>query len=87
MFDPSYTSNSKDAPKINSVTRDGFTVHLPRQDPFGHIYMKLDKGEVPSKYQGAYTDMHLAESEALRYLEDRQQALKEINVKTARNSR
>lgn len=84
MFDPSYNNTSKDAPKVNSVTLDDVTVFLPRKDPFGHIYLTLEQGEVTPKYQGAYTDMRIAEYDARRYLDDRKQALKD--VKTESNS-
>lgn len=87
MFDPSYTASHKDAPKVNSVSLDGFTVLLPRNDPFGHIYLTLEQGEVSEKYRGAYTDMRMAESDARRYLDDRKKALAEINVPTKSNSR
>lgn len=92
MFDPSYATtspsretrwqeaSSKDAPKVHSVTKDGTTVFLTRKDPYGHIYLTLEQGEVSPKYQGAYTDMRIAEYDANRYLDDRIQTMADLKV-------
>lgn len=86
MFDLVHTP-SLDAPKTHSIPMEGNTIYLERRDPMGFIYLRLETGEVSAKYQGAYTDMRVAEIDAKRYIEERKLALKDIkkNDKTARN--
>jgi hypothetical protein len=82
MFDPIHAP-SKDAPKNPTVQIDDNVVHLTRHDPYGHIYLSLENGELPAKYQGAYTTMTEAHLAVARYIDERNKASEEL---TANNS-
>lgn len=77
MFDPTYAP-LKDAPKNPTLNIDGNVIHLTRRDPYGHIYISLEHGELPEKYRGAYTSMPIAETEVAKFIEERRVAALEL---------
>jgi len=70
---------TKDAPKVLEIPLDNDNkIKIVRKDPFGLIYMELEKGTLPEKYQGAYTTYEYARDDALRYIDSRKKELKEL---------
>jgi hypothetical protein len=61
---------------------NGNKLHLKRVDPYGFVYLSLDKGQLPAGYADvAYTDWHNARVAAEKYIYDRNDALAELNKK------
>lgn len=79
----------KDVPNHQYIELDnGNKLNLVRKDPFGFIYMSLDKGQLPVTYAGsAYTDWSQAKIAALAYVRERQDTVAEFTEKTAKFER
>lgn len=41
---------------------------LQQTDPFGLVYIRFEKGQLPEKMKGAYTSFDMARQEVERYL-------------------
>jgi len=82
MFDPMTTS--KDSRSIESMDLGDNVLYMERKDPHGFIYLRLSQGNLPEKYQGAYTDQKSALEDANKYKEERSKAKEEIDAKTKR---
>ena len=58
---------------------NGNQLHLKRTDPYGFIYLSLNKGPLPEAYQGvAYTDWGQARLAAEKYIRQRQDVVSEL---------
>ena len=86
MYDQTYAP-SKDAPKNPSISFDDNVIHLTRHDPYGHIYLSLERGELPEKYRGAYTMLPIAEHEARKYIAEREETAKLIFGETKKSKK
>lgn len=72
--------NNKDAPTTIEVPIDNDNkITIFRTDPFGLIYMKLDNGTLPQKFQGAYTNYEYAREDALRYIDQRKNEIEKLS--------
>lgn len=59
---------------------NGNKLNLKRTDPYGFIYISLERGQLPEWLQGAYTDWAHARLAAEKYIKERQQAVAEIQT-------
>jgi hypothetical protein len=50
-----------------------------QRDPYGHWFLHLERGSLPEKYQGAYTDINVVHREVERYITDRKLALSAVD--------
>lgn len=58
---------------------NGNRLNLIRKDPYGFIYLSLDRGHLPPALAGAaYTDWSMAKTAAYAYVRDRQSAEAEL---------
>jgi hypothetical protein len=57
---------------------NGNKLHLKRTDPYGFIYLNLDKGMMPAAYTGAYSDWSQARLAAEKYIRERQTVISEL---------
>ena len=62
---------------------NGNRLSLVRRNPYGHIYLKLNKGNIPEKFSGAYTTVERALEASQKYQSERTEAKKELKVKNA----
>jgi hypothetical protein len=60
--------NSKE--KVIDMT-NGNAIRMTRHDPFGLITLSLNKGQLPEKYRGFYTDWRSARKAVDFYLDER----------------
>ena len=61
---------------------NGNRLNLVRKDPYGFIYLHLDKGSLPQHLAGsAFTDWSLAKAAAIAYVQTRQEAVAELQDK------
>jgi hypothetical protein len=60
---------------------NGNKLHLKRVDPYGFVYLNLDKGQLPLAYTGSYTDWFHARLAAEKYIQERKDAFAEIERK------
>jgi hypothetical protein len=61
---------------------NGNKLNLVRKDPYGFIYLHLDKGQLPASLQGAaFTDWTQAKQAAYGYVKQRQEAVAELKDK------
>lgn len=64
---------------------NGNKLHLKRTDPYGFIYINLDKGQLPGWVHGvAYTDWTQARIAAEKYIAQRKSAVSELKKKPER---
>lgn len=70
----------KDVPNQQYIDLDnGNKLNLTRRDPFGFIYLSLDKGQLPATLAGsAFTDWAQAKIAALAYVKERQETVAEL---------
>lgn len=69
----------EDTPNIRTYDlENGNRLNLKRVDPYGFIYLSLDKGQMPVMYAGAYTDWTSARRAAEGYIATRQSAIAEL---------
>lgn len=69
-----------DAPKtIDVPMHDDNKIIIARRDPFGLIYLTLEKGTLPERFQGAYTTVEYAMEDALKYKDQRKLEIEEMN--------
>lgn len=73
----------KDIPNHQYIElENGNKLNLIRKDPFGFIYMSLDKGQLPVTYAGsAYTDWYQAKIAAYAYVKERQDTVAVLQEK------
>lgn len=50
---------------------------IKQTDPYGFIYITLERGQLPDKLQGAYTSYDYAERDLKRYLQDKKRKVVE----------
>lgn len=62
MYDTDF-SGPKDAPKDNYVIKDGVKVNIIHEDPYGHYYLVPEKGLLPERLQGKYTNVDIAKQD------------------------
>lgn len=68
----------KDIPNLRIIELDnGNKLRLTRKDPFGFIYLSLEKGGLPEAYKGAFTDWGQARLAAEKYQRERNETVKE----------
>lgn len=61
----------KDMANERTVLLDnGNKIHMKRYDPFGHIKINWDKGQMPQKLRGEFTSFDEARKAVSRYLSD-----------------
>lgn len=61
---------------------NGNRLNLIRKDPYGFIYLSLDRGALPVSLAGAaYTDWDQAKRAAYGYVKDRQEVVTELKDK------
>jgi len=84
MEDDNMEKTTKDSPVVVEIAIDNDNkILLQRKDPFGFVYMKLEKGNLPERYQGAYTNFEYARDDALRYIDQRTKELNKAKAKAA----
>lgn len=66
----SSTNKTKDGPQIVMKEFDGNTIYARRVNPYGFLYLSLEQGELPIKYQGAYTGLDQASLAIDHYIDD-----------------
>jgi len=80
------TTAPKDAPATMEIPIDNDNkIILQRKPPFHFIYMHLEKGTLPEKFQGAYTNFEYARDDALRYIDQRTRELEQLEAKAKRS--
>lgn len=79
----------KDVPNHQFMELDnGNKLNLIRKDPFGFIYLSLDKGQLPVSLAGsAFTDWDRAKIAALAYVKERQSTVAELQEKNVKFER
>lgn len=55
---------------------DGQKIHFECRDPYHHWYIHFNKGQVPEKLKGAYTDFNFARIDVEKYLAEKGRAKK-----------
>lgn len=61
---------------------NGNKLNLTRKDPFGFIYLSLDRGALPNHLAGAaFTDWFTAKIAAEKYVRERQDVVAELKDK------
>lgn len=75
----------KDMPNQQYIDlENGNKLNLTRRDPFGFIYLSLEKGTLPPNLAGScWTDWDQAKIAAMGYVRERQDTVAEIREKTA----
>jgi hypothetical protein len=66
---------------IHTIDLDTNKLNLVRRGEYGHIFLALETGDMPSKYSGAYTTVEYALLAASHYMEDRKNAIQEVKGK------
>lgn len=61
----------RDAPRVLEFTDNGYTVVMERDGAHHFFYLRPKKGELPKKYQGAYTNYETAKLAVDHIFEDR----------------
>lgn len=61
-------------------TDKGANLIAERQDPYGLIYIRADKGQVPESLKGSFTDYEQADLAISTYLNKKQKVLTEIKT-------
>jgi hypothetical protein len=62
---------SRDLGKIRTIELGNNKIHLKQKDPYGFWHVNFDKGQVPNKLKGAYTDFVMAERDVRAYLAEK----------------
>lgn len=83
MYDLEVQAGLHDVPNHQIIElENGNRLNLVRRDPFGFIYLHLDKGSLPAHLQGsAFTDWDMAKKAAYAYVKSRQEAVEELQNK------
>lgn len=73
----------KDVPNHQYIElENGNKLNLVRKDPFGFIFLSLDKGQLPTNLAGsAFTDWHQAKIAAMAYVTERQSTVAVLQEK------
>lgn len=58
---------------------DGNKIIWERFNPYGFIYLRLETGELPTVYQGAYNNFEIAKIDMEKYQNERKVALAVLN--------
>lgn len=82
-FDMKEQAGLNDIPNHRVITlENGNKLNLIRKDPYGFIYLSLDRGALPTGLAGsAYTDWTSARAAADSYVRDRQSVVAELTDK------
>ena len=79
MLDTDQETGPHDTPKAKMFPMpDGSEITTKREDPYGFWYLKSNRGELPVKFQGAYTSL----PEVERALRDYTNSIKVQEKKT-----
>jgi hypothetical protein len=62
---------SRDLGKIRTTDLGNNKIHVKQKDPYGFWFINFDKGQVPEKLKGAYTDFVMAERAVNAYLAEK----------------
>ena len=83
-FETQDYSGRSDIPNQRTIElENGNKLHLVRKDPFGFIYLHLDKGALPPYLAGAaFTDWTAARQAADKYQRERKLVVAEITEQT-----
>jgi len=79
----------KDVPNHQVMElENGNRLNLVRKDPYGFIYLHLDKGQLPAHLSGsAFTDWSQAKQAAEAYVRERKMAVSELKDKEVKFER
>lgn len=67
--------------RLRTVTlENGNILRLEAKDPYGFIYLSLERGQLPESMTGAFTSWFEAERAAERYQSMRDMAINEMKI-------
>lgn len=67
-----HSDPERDIPSRITMPLDGNVLVIQRYDPYGFWRMHLEKGNLPGKYTGQYTDIRFIKSDAAKYIAERE---------------
>lgn len=77
MFTMVDNESDKDYSRVRTLDFGTNRIHIECTDPFGFWYIKIERGQLPEKLRGAYTEFDKAEAAVKHYLAEKGKTLKE----------
>lgn len=69
-----FDGTDRDLGRVRVIELDNNKIYMKQKDPYGFIYVNFDKGQVPEKLKGAFTDFIYAERAIEAYLTEKGRA-------------